>query len=63
MRATIEIIHDRGAYVKGAVFEIDEQVARQLCAEGTARVVQRVKTMDLVTDAVSAKAKRPKETK
>jgi hypothetical protein len=60
---TIEIVQDRGNYMAGTSFEVDEQVARQLVAEGTARVVERVKTTDLVTDAVPSNAKGKKAAK
>lgn len=46
----IEIVQTRGNYTEGTVFEVDDQIAFQLVAEGTARIVERVRTQDIVTD-------------
>jgi hypothetical protein len=64
MKVTVEIIVERGNYAKGARFEIEEQVARQLVASGIARITSDQTTADLVTESDPPKRRRkPREAK
>jgi len=64
MRVTVEIIVDRGNYTKGARFEIEEQIARELAANGIARITSDQTTAELVTESDPPKrARKPREKK